>query len=57
MKLTLVAIGQRPPAWASAAYDDFAKRFPPEPQICCARVKLSPYHVQKAKQALCITAR
>ena len=30
MKLLLVAVGQRQPAWADAAYDDFAKRFPPE---------------------------
>ena len=30
MKLLLVAVGQRQPAWADAAWDDFAKRFPPE---------------------------
>ena len=30
MRLTLVAVGQRQPAWAEAAYEDFAKRFPPE---------------------------
>ena len=30
MKLVLVAVGQRLPAWADAAFDDYAKRFPPE---------------------------
>lgn len=30
MKLLLVAVGQRQPAWAEAAYADFAKRFPPD---------------------------
>ncbi len=30
MKLLVVAVGQRQPGWADAAWDDFAKRFPPE---------------------------
>jgi 23S rRNA (pseudouridine1915-N3)-methyltransferase len=30
MKLLLVAVGQRIPAWAQEAYKEFAKRFPPE---------------------------
>ena len=30
MKLFLVAVGHRPPAWAQAAFDDYAKRFPAE---------------------------
>ncbi len=30
MKLLVVAVGQRQPAWADTAWDDFAKRFPPE---------------------------
>ena len=42
MKLTLVAIGQRPPAWASAAYDDFAKRFPPELRLELKALKAEP---------------
>jgi len=33
MKLLVVAIGQRQPAWADAAWDDFAKRFPPEMRL------------------------
>ena len=30
MKLAVVAVGQRVPDWAQAAWDDYAKRFPPE---------------------------
>jgi len=30
MKLWLVAVGQHQPDWAEAAYQEFAKRFPPE---------------------------
>ncbi|MEO5772018.1 MAG: 23S rRNA (pseudouridine(1915)-N(3))-methyltransferase RlmH, partial [Burkholderiaceae bacterium] len=30
MKLLLIAVGQRAPAWVDSAYADFAKRFPPE---------------------------
>ena len=30
MKLVVVAVGQRLPAWAQSAWDDYAKRFPPE---------------------------
>ena len=30
MKLWLVAVGQRPAAWVETAFQDYAKRFPPE---------------------------
>ena len=30
MRLVVVAVGQRVPAWAQTAWDDYAKRFPPE---------------------------
>ncbi len=39
MKLFLVAVGQRQPAWAETAYDDFAKRFPPEMRLELKAVK------------------
>ena len=42
MKLLLVAVGQRPPAWAEAAYDDYAKRFPPELRLELKAVKAEP---------------
>jgi 23S rRNA (pseudouridine1915-N3)-methyltransferase len=33
MKLLVVAVGQRQPAWADAAWADFAKRMPPEMRL------------------------
>ena len=52
MKLTLVAIGQRPPAWASAAYDDYAKRFPPELRLELIALKAEPRTTGKTAQAM-----
>lgn len=42
MKLWLLAVGQRQPAWADAAYDDFAKRFPPEMRLELKALKAEP---------------
>lgn len=42
MKLWLVAIGQRQPAWAEAAFDDYAKRFPPELRLELKALKAEP---------------
>lgn len=42
MRLVLVAVGQRPPAWADAAYEDFAKRFPPELKLEWKAIKAEP---------------
>jgi 23S rRNA (pseudouridine1915-N3)-methyltransferase len=39
MKLLLIAVGQRPPAWAQQAYDEFAKRFPPDMRLELKAVK------------------
>jgi 23S rRNA (pseudouridine1915-N3)-methyltransferase len=39
VKLLLVAVGQRQPGWTEAAYDDFAKRFPPEMRLELKAVK------------------
>src|SRR5207253_9715761 len=39
MKLVVVAVGQRVPDWAQAAWDDYAKRFPPELGIELRAVK------------------
>jgi 23S rRNA (pseudouridine1915-N3)-methyltransferase len=33
LKLLIVAVGQRVPDWAQTAYDDYAKRFPPELKV------------------------
>jgi 23S rRNA (pseudouridine1915-N3)-methyltransferase len=42
VRLLVVAIGQRPPAWAQAAYDEFAKRFPPELKLELKALKAEP---------------
>ena len=39
MKLQIVAVGQRVPDWAQTAYDDYAKRFPPELKVELKAVK------------------
>lgn len=42
MQLIVAAVGLRQPAWASAAYDDFAKRFAPECRLTLKAVKAEP---------------
>ena len=42
MKLSIVAVGQRVPGWAQTAYDDYAKRFPPELKVELKAVKTEP---------------
>ena len=42
MKLVIVAVGQRMPDWAQTAYDDYAKRFPPELKVEIKAVKTEP---------------
>ena len=42
MKLAIVAVGQRMPDWAQTAYDDYAKRFPPELRVEIKTVKTEP---------------
>ncbi len=39
MRLLIVAVGQRVPDWAQTAYDDYAKRFPPELKVELKAVK------------------
>jgi 23S rRNA (pseudouridine1915-N3)-methyltransferase len=52
MRLTLVAVGQRQPGWAEAAYEEFAKRFPPELRLELKAVKAEPRTLGKTAQAL-----
>ena len=42
MKLLVVAVGQRVPDWAQTAWDDYAKRFPPELRLELKAVKTEP---------------
>lgn len=52
MKLWLVAVGQRQPGWAEAAYGEFAKRFPPEMRLELKAVKAEPRSVGKTAERL-----
>ena len=42
MRLTIVAVGLKVPDWAQTAYDDYAKRFPPELKVELKAVKTEP---------------
>jgi len=42
MRLIIVAVGQKVPDWAQTAYDDYAKRFPPEIKVELKAVKTEP---------------
>ncbi len=42
MKLLVVAVGVRVPAWAETAWKDYAKRFPPEIKVELKAVKTEP---------------
>jgi 23S rRNA (pseudouridine1915-N3)-methyltransferase len=52
MKLLLVAVGQRLPAWADAACGDYVKRFPPECRLVLETVKAEPRTTGKTVDAL-----
>jgi 23S rRNA (pseudouridine1915-N3)-methyltransferase len=56
VKLLLVAVGQRQPAWADAAFDDFAKRFPPEMRLLLKAVKAEPRGGKSAEQLMAAEA-
>lgn len=42
MKLLIVAVGQRMPDWAQAAWDDYLRRFPPDWQVQLKAVRTEP---------------
>jgi 23S rRNA (pseudouridine1915-N3)-methyltransferase len=52
VRLLIAAIGQRQPAWAEAAYEDFAKRFPPELRLELKALKAEPRTTGKPPAAL-----
>ena len=56
MRLRVVAVGQRVPDWAQAAWDDFAKRFPAEFRLELKTVKTEP-RVGKSVAALLAAER
>ncbi|MCE9660732.1 MAG: 23S rRNA (pseudouridine(1915)-N(3))-methyltransferase RlmH [Burkholderiales bacterium] len=57
MKLLLVAVGQRPPAWAQTAFDEYAKRFPPELRLELKAVKAEPRDSRTPEQLMAAEAR
>lgn len=42
MKLHIIAVGQKMPDWAQTAFDDYAKRLPPELPLLVKTVKTEP---------------
>ncbi|HEY0336027.1 MAG TPA: 23S rRNA (pseudouridine(1915)-N(3))-methyltransferase RlmH, partial [Burkholderiales bacterium] len=42
MKLLLVAVGHRMPAWVNAGFQEYARRMPPEAQLKIAEVRPEP---------------
>ena len=52
MRLVLVAVGLRQPAWAEAAYEEYAKRFPPELRLELKAVKAEPRGSRTAAQLM-----
>jgi 23S rRNA (pseudouridine1915-N3)-methyltransferase len=57
MKLLVVAVGQRQPAWADAAWDDFAKRFAPECRLELKALKAEPRNGRTAAQCMAAEAQ
>ena len=55
MKLRVVAVGQRQPAWADAAWAEFAKRLPPEMRLQLQVLKAEPRSAGKTA-AQCMAA-
>ena len=54
MKIWLLAVGQRQPAWADAAFEDYAKRFPPEFKLDLRAVKAEPRTTGKTPQQMMV---
>jgi 23S rRNA (pseudouridine1915-N3)-methyltransferase len=52
VRLVLCAVGQKMPAWADEAYEDFAKRFPPEMRLALKAVKAEPRTTGKSTEQL-----
>jgi 23S rRNA (pseudouridine1915-N3)-methyltransferase len=57
MKLLVLAVGQRQPAWADAAWADFAKRLPPEMRLELKALKAEPRGGRSAAQCMAAEAQ
>ena len=52
MRLQIVAVGQRIPDWAQTAWDDYAKRFPPELKLELKAIKTEPRGSRTVEQLM-----
>jgi 23S rRNA (pseudouridine1915-N3)-methyltransferase len=52
MRLVIVAVGQRQPAWAREAFADYAKRFPTECRLELVEVKAEPRDAGKSTEQM-----
>jgi 23S rRNA (pseudouridine1915-N3)-methyltransferase len=52
MRLLIVAVGQRQPAWAREAFDEFAKRMPADARIELVEIKAEPRDSGKTAQQM-----
>ncbi len=52
MKLTVVAIGHKVPDWAQVAWDDYAKRFPPDIKLHLKALKTEPRGSKTVEQLM-----
>lgn len=52
MKLVVVAVGQRVPGWAATAWDDYARRFPPELRLELKAVRTEPRGSRTVEQLM-----
>jgi len=57
VRLLVAAIGQRQPAWADAAWDDFAKRFPADCKLELKALKAEPRAGKSAAQCMAAEAQ
>ena len=57
MKVVLVAVGQRLPAWVDAVFADYAKRFPPELRLELKAIKAEPRDSRPAAKLMAAEAR
>jgi 23S rRNA (pseudouridine1915-N3)-methyltransferase len=57
MKLLVLAVGQRQPAWAESAWADFAKRFPPEMRLELKALKAEPRNARSPAQCMAAEAQ
>jgi 23S rRNA (pseudouridine1915-N3)-methyltransferase len=56
MKICVIAVGQKLPAWAQVALDDYTKRFPPDWRVTLKSVKTQAREGQSAPKLMAMEA-